>query len=158
MGQGEAWWLEPMVGRGCQRWLVGSRGVENCPVAQPCSAEGKHSMTIFWPSWGLLRRIQWLPMVVEVLGVVQAVGEWWQLAEKWTENAGQGQQKKSHSRAPALGADRGEGFGSIVRYLFDLIKIKNGPKFIVDIASFQLDEKSSNLVIFWLSKNALKLH
>jgi len=37
------------------------------------------------------------------------------------------------------------------------IKIKHGPEFIVDIASFQLIQKSSNLVMFWLPKMPLKV-
>jgi len=35
----------------------GWQRAENCAVRQSCSAEGKHNMDVFGPSWGLLRWI-----------------------------------------------------------------------------------------------------
>ena len=48
--------------------------------------------------------------------------------------------------------DRGRGFECLNKTLTSLIKTKLELGFIVDIASFQLTEKSSNLVMFWLPK------
>ena len=55
-------------------------------------------------------------------------------------------------------ADRGRDFGCLFETLAGSIKTKHELGFIVDIASFQLTQKSSNLVMFWLPKNALKFH
>jgi len=54
--------------------------------------------------------------------------------------------------------DRGRGFECLIKTLMSSIKTKLELGFIVDIASFQLAQKSSNLVMFWLPKNALKFH
>jgi len=113
----------------------------------------------FGPSWELLWGFWWLPMVVEVLGGAKG-SRWWQwLAAKWPKK---GLEKSAESRRsikePSEQVDCGGGFGSIFRCLSDSIKIKHGSEFIVDIASFQLAQTLSNLMMFWLSKNALKLH
>jgi len=43
-------------------------------------------------------------------------------------------------------------------WLFDLIEMKYELGFIIGIASFQLAQKSSNLMVFWLLINPLKLY
>ena len=55
-------------------------------------------------------------------------------------------------------ADCGRGFECLFKTLTDLVKTKLDLGFIVDIARLQLTQKSSNLVMFWLPKNALKFH
>jgi len=52
--------------------------------------------------------------------------------------------------------DHGRGFECLMKTLMSSIKTNFELGFIVDITSFQLAQKSSNLVIFWLPKNALK--
>ena len=54
--------------------------------------------------------------------------------------------------------DRGKDFRYHFETLAGSIKTKLELSFIVDIASFQLAQKSSNLVMFWLFENAVKFH
>ena len=55
-------------------------------------------------------------------------------------------------------ADCGRGFECLFKTLTDLVKTKLKLSFVVDMASFQLAKKLSNLVMFWLHKNAFKFH
>ena len=77
----------------------------------------------------------------------------------WSENGWKAAGKSARIRHINGGvADRGRGFELIFGSLLDSIKIKHGPDFIVNIVSFQLIQKFSNLVMFWLPKNTLKLN
>jgi len=53
--------------------------------------------------------------------------------------------------------DHERGFGQVFKALACSIKKKYELNFIIDVASFQLHQKSSNLAMFWLPKNTLKL-
>ena len=74
----------------------------------------------------------------------------------WLETVGK-TARKFAARGHTVQVDRGRGFGRIVEAIGDSIKTKHELDFIVDIAGFQLHQKSSNLVVFWLSTSALKL-
>ena len=82
-----------------------------------------------------------MPMVAAVLGVwgeqVVAVGG--------RKTVGKITRIKRSNRGIV---DQGKGFGLIFGSVLDLSKIKDGPKFIVDIVSFQATLRSSNLVMF----------
>jgi len=50
-------------------------------------------------------------------------------------------------------ADHGRGFGRVLEALASSIKGRNELSFIIDIASFQLAQKSNNLVMSCLAKS-----
>ena len=91
------------------------------------------------------------------MGVLRGAGGSSGCPEKWSKTVVEAN-RKSHSRGGDRAANRGRGFGCLSETLVDSIKTKLELGFIVDIASFQLAQKSSNFVMFWLSKHALKFH
>jgi len=79
---------------------------------------------------------------------------WWLcLAEKWTKKRWKIEQKQAQYRGgKQSGPIVGKGLGEILRAFLARFGTKHELGFLVNIASFQLVQKSSNLVMFWLPK------
>ena len=78
------------------------------------------------------------------------------------QESGQKSPWKPAENRIVVGGDNGgwswEGFWRVFETLTSSIKIMHELGFIRETASFQLVQKSGNLVMLWLPKNALKLH
>jgi len=109
----------------------------------------KQGRGYFGPLWSFFSWLWWLPMVVQVLWGTKG-SSWWQwVARKWSESHWKIACNRGENR---LGWSR-RGFGLIVGSLADSIYTKHELSFL-DTESFRLTQKSSNLVMLWLPKNA----
>jgi len=79
-------------------------------------------------------------------------------AGKWAKIVGKAARKFTAIEGRTLQVDRERRFGRVFETFDASIKAKHEMTFIIDIASFQLPQKSNNLVPFWLPKNTGKLH
>ena len=154
MRQGGGLMVGPMVGGGSLRRWVDADGQQSRRKHSLSHSMHKLTRGYFGASQDLLWGFWWLPMVVEVLGGAE-VSRQWLVAEKWLEKS----PEKLWQQGKKIAAGwSGRGFGAIFRSLVGSIKTIHKLVFVVYIARFQLTQKSSNLMKFWLSKKALKLH